>query len=343
MSSVVVIGAGVTGLAISLLLAKAGYAVTLLAEHLPGSDSIDYTSAWAGAQWRTHASPSSRERGWDIQTYQYWMSLTEEAGVARYTSRLFFPGLVTEEEIWFAPHVLDFRTLLDQVEFTSFTLTPQKYLAYLLAQAEGCGMRVIQTKLPGGGSVEGGSLEGESVRGVSMERGNLETLLSAASHLASAEVYVNATGLAAPDPTLFPIRGVTLRVKGEASHISTKLFPDGGIGYVLPRKGTGESILGGTKEVGVASREVGGDVVDGIKDRCRDLAPELLTDGEFEVLGVQVGFRPGRVGGARVEGEVLADGKRVVHAYGHGGAGFQNSVGCANEVVRLIGELLLRS
>jgi D-amino-acid oxidase len=54
---------------------------------------------------------------------------------------------------------------------------------------------------------------------------------------------------------------------------------------------------------------------------------------------VQCGLRPGRKGGPRVEQEVLDGGRvRVVHAYGHAGAGYQNSVGSARKVVGLVGE-----
>lgn len=88
---------------------------------------------------------------------------------------------------------------------------------------------------------------------------------------------------------------------------------------------------------------------------CGELAPELLDEeGGFEVLSVQVGLRPARKGGARVElEEVVAEAKpelemesevesgmgdgmgmgtegegetrqkrwTVVHCYGHAGAG----------------------
>jgi D-amino-acid oxidase len=61
----------------------------------------------------------------------------------------------------------------------------------------------------------------------------------------------------------------------------------------------------------------------------------LNDDGKFEVLSVQVGLRPARKGGVRVEIERL-DGFLICHAYGHAGAGYQNSVGSANKVVRLL-------
>ena len=64
-----------------------------------------------------------------------------------------------------------------------------------------------------------------------------------------------------------------------------------------------------------------------ILDRTRALVPALAG---AEVLGEKVGLRPCRRGGPRVE----RDG-RIVHAYGHGGAGMTLSWGTADEVVRL--------
>ncbi len=55
---------------------------------------------------------------------------------------------------------------------------------------------------------------------------------------------------------------------------------------------------------------------------CKVLAPELLSkDGGFEVLSVQCGLRPAREGGPRVEGEIVDGRWKVVHSYGHAGAG----------------------
>ena len=52
------------------------------------------------------------------------------------------------------------------------------------------------------------------------------------------------------------------------------------------------------------------------------MAPELFAqDGLFEVLSVQCGLRPAREGGPRVELEVVDGMYKVVHSYGHAGAG----------------------
>jgi len=53
------------------------------------------------------------------------------------------------------------------------------------------------------------------------------------------------------------------------------------------------------------------------------------------VLAERVGVRPFRKSGVRVQRAQLRDGRTVVHNYGHGGAGFTLSWGCAAEVLQL--------
>jgi D-amino-acid oxidase len=53
------------------------------------------------------------------------------------------------------------------------------------------------------------------------------------------------------------------------------------------------------------------------------------------VLAERVGLRPFRRSGVRLERDQLRDGRTVVHNYGHGGAGFTLSWGCAREVLEL--------
>ena len=70
------------------------------------------------------------------------------------------------------------------------------------------------------------------------------------------------------------------------------------------------------------STEVSDETRKEILKGCKDLVPELLdSNGEFEVLSSQVGLRPGREGGPRVELEILRNKEVVIHSYGHAGAG----------------------
>ena len=56
------------------------------------------------------------------------------------------------------------------------------------------------------------------------------------------------------DEDVYPVRGQTVLVKGEAQAVRTRLGgKEGGTGvaYVIPRAGSGTTVLGGTREMGV--------------------------------------------------------------------------------------------
>ena len=51
---------------------------------------------------------------------------------------------------------------------------------------------------------------------------------------------------------MYPVRGQTVLVTGEARGVRTRVGSGKEeIAYVIPRKGSGMTVLGGTKEVGV--------------------------------------------------------------------------------------------
>ncbi len=59
------------------------------------------------------------------------------------------------------------------------------------------------------------------------------------------------------------------------------------------------------------------------------------ADHKFEIIRHNVGLRPSRIGGPRVEAE-SRNGRLVVHGYGIGGWGYQASMGLAEKVVELL-------
>ncbi|KAK2734847.1 hypothetical protein FQN55_002492 [Onygenales sp. PD_40] len=374
MPHIVVIGAGVIGLQTALFLLEAGYKVTIIAEHFPGDLDALYTSPWAGGQWRSHASPGQKQCDWDLQTFEYWTEIYEDelkrpdipfeekSGLGRYTSNFYWNNPSTSTELshlpshsplslWWTPHLPDVHLLTAPfpdpaiktgISSTSFSFNPQKHITWLLRRIQQHPATAIQTlplKLPVSDGLKGAIAAARSA------------VLDSSIHGAPT-AYINATGLGArflvPDPAVHPIRGQTLLVRGEARGIYTHVMAGAGegaderIAYVLPRNGTGTSLIGGSKQVGVWETGVDEGLSEEILGWARTLAPELCGggDGGLEVLKVQVGLRPGRKGGVRVEREVVGDGEVVVHAYGNGGAGFQNSVGCAREVVKLVGEVV---
>ena len=68
--------------------------------------------------------------------------------------------------------------------------------------------------------------------------------------------------------------------------------------------------------------------------------PAKLSD--YEVVGHNVGIRPSREGGLRVEKEIM-NGEKVVHAYGVAGGGYVFSFGIARAARDLVDEYVYQS
>jgi D-amino-acid oxidase len=153
--------------------------------------------------------------------------------------------------------------------------------------------------------------------------------------LAEAAIVINCAGLGARelvgDRSMLPIRGQVVRVAqvGLERFVLDDYGP-GGVTYIVPR--SEDIILGGTAQEGDESLAPDSATASAILERCIALEPAL---GHAAVLEHRVGLRPGRPT-IRLEAERLPGGARVIHNYGHGGAGVTLSWGCADQVVRLL-------
>jgi D-amino-acid oxidase len=172
----------------------------------------------------------------------------------------------------------------------------------------------------------GGTVEERSVDGLS-------------DRFREARVVVNCAGLGARelvgDDDLFPIRGQVVRVR--APQVRRCVVDDYGpnaIAYVIPR--SADCILGGTADEGDWNLTPDPETALAILRRCSRMVPALE---HAEVLEHRVGLRPGRRE-VRLELERVGEGSAVIHNYGHGGAGFTLSWGCADEVAALAEEAL---
>ncbi|MFJ4105525.1 FAD-dependent oxidoreductase [Amycolatopsis japonica] len=144
-----------------------------------------------------------------------------------------------------------------------------------------------------------------------------------------ADLVVNAAGLGggrlAGDATVVPVGGQVVHL---ADPGLTEWIVDGStpvLRHVIPH---GRHVVcGGTQEPGRDSVEPDPGVTADIVRRCRELVPALA---DAPVLGAKVGLRPFRPE-VRLERE-----GRVVHCYGHGGAGITVAWGCADDVLALV-------
>lgn len=75
---VIILGAGIIGCAAALQLLQNGFRVTLVAEYLPGDDSIFYASAWAGAAWHAAANIADEHKYLQAVTHRRLLQIAEE-------------------------------------------------------------------------------------------------------------------------------------------------------------------------------------------------------------------------------------------------------------------------
>jgi len=170
-----------------------------------------------------------------------------------------------------------------------------------------------------------------------------------------ASIVLNCTGLGAAtltgvqDPAVYPARGHVVLLRNETGgRITFVSGTDDGpdeTTYIMQRPGGGGTVVGGCYQAGRTEAEPDPAMGERILERTVKLVPSLGSGkgrAGLDVIRHGVGLRPVREGGYRVEREQRRDWS-IVHNYGHGGAGYQSSYGCAGEAVRLIKEVLRTS
>lgn len=305
---VVVVGAGVVGLASAIRLREAGVDAQVWARDV----SPDTTSDVAAAMWYPYrAWPPEAVTAWSATTYRELVRLVEVPGsgvrMRLGTQLLRQPA----PDPWWASAVPGFArasaggpTYVDGYRFPAPVADMSAYLPFLTARLRALGGAVLR-----------------------------RTVADLADVLAQAEAVVNCAGLGggalAGDGSVVPVRGQVIRV--EQTGIEEWLLDEddpAGLAYVVPRER--DVVLGGTAQEGRADLTPDPGEAAAILERCVALEPRLAG---ATVLGHAVGLRPVRPT-VRVHREPT---RPVVHNYGHGGAGVTLAWGCADDVVRLLG------
>lgn len=308
---VLVLGAGVIGLTTAVHLAESGLRVEVRTAVPPELT----TSAAAGAIWGLYYV--TREESvvrWSRETLRTLIGLADEpaSGVrlvrgveASRTPAVLLdgvdllPGLRRCEPAELPPG------FAAGFEYTAPLVDMPAYLNYLTGRLRAAGARLVVAPVD---------------------------RLDAAAHDAAA--VVNCTGIRARelsgDEEVYPVRGQVVVAANpgitdffaEDSDTSSELL------YILPHED--KVVLGGTAEPGRWSLTPDPAVAAAIVARCAAVVPSIAT---APVLEHRVGLRPGR-SRVRLEEEPGYNGARMIHSYGHGGAGVSLSWGCAFEVSR---------
>ncbi|BGP29483.1 D-amino acid oxidase [Rhodotorula toruloides] len=352
---VVVLGSGVIGLSSALILAWKGYSVHIVARDLPEDvSSQTFASPWAGANWTPFMSLTDgpRQAKWEESTFKKWVELVPTGQVMWLKGTRRFAqnedGLLGH---WYKDITPNYRPLPSSecppnsigVTYDTLSVHAPKYCQYLARELQ---------KL-----------------GATFER---RTVTSVEQAFEGADLVVNATGLGAKsiagidDQAAEPIRGQTVLIKSPCKRCTMDSSDPSSPAYIIPRPG-GEVICGGTYGVGDWDLSVNPETVQRILKHCLRLDPSISSDGTIggiEVLRHNVGLRPARRGGPRVEAErivlpldrtksPLSLGKgsaraakekevTLVHAYGFSSAGYQQSWGAAEDVAQLVDEAIQR-
>lgn len=308
METILVLGAGVSGLSTGIRLLQAGHQVTIWAKDLPPNT----TSNQAAALWFPYlCKPRERVDPWakfSLGFFRQHLVPDPASGCAPITVRDLYDHPV--ETPWWAGAVDGYRRVaksdlpagyVDGFEIESVVIDTSVYMDYLVAWFQRLGGKIVQREVVDIGEA-----------------------------LDASHVVVNCTGLGSRslfgDESVYPVRGQTVKVRPNGYKIG--LLDDEGpnaLAYIIPRGR--DIVLGGTAQendwdLGVrpADREE-------ILQKAAALYPAFAN---VEIVSEGVGLRPVRPT-MRLEAERIGGGT-VVHNYGHGGAGFTLSWGCAEEV-----------
>ncbi|HEY7146097.1 MAG TPA: FAD-dependent oxidoreductase [Streptosporangiaceae bacterium] len=314
---VTVIGAGVSGLTTALCLAEAGLTVSVLAAEPP----LATTSAVAGALWGPYlVGRDERVERWTQETLARFLGLAGDpaAGITL-TS-----GIEATRTAPEGPP--DWITTADGQPPRPATALPAGYAAGWRFSAPVIAMPVYLGYL----------LTRLERAGAQVKDGCRFRSLAEAAAQTSAPVIVNCSGAGAhhlvPDPAVTPVRGQAVTVTNPGIHeffVGSGTDPDD-LTYLFPHRDT--VVLGGTNQPGDWNTRPDPATADRIVRNAVAVEPRLAS---ARVLGHRAGLRPARPS-VRLDAEDLPGGRRIVHNYGHGGAGITLSWGCALDAAGLV-------
>ncbi len=306
-----IIGSGVIGLTTAVYLQNKGFEVTIYTKEMPS----ETTSAVAAAIWFPYnVSPKEKVSLWSKFTYQYFskLALNSRSGVQ------FVPVTIIEktmEDCWW----------LEAIPNQNYTKIPFKDLPL----GYNIGFKV---NIP---FIESSVFLDFLLQKFLMNGGKIiQKEIMSFAELDAEIPIVNCSGLGAielcEDEELFPVKGQIVTVPKQAKinslivnyNIDTKGEE---LIYIIVRNN--DIVLGGTSVNGNFDKTIDNEVSTKIIERCKGILPNLKNTN---IIKEKVGLRPKRLS-IRLEKE-----GNIIHNYGHGGAGFTVSWGCADSVYNML-------
>jgi len=349
---IAVVGAGVSGLTAAVVLAERGHDLSIFAEAIGQST----TSGAAAAIWFPYdAEPADKVIPWALETYKVLVDLSRDppSGVSMIELRHFSRTGEIQIPEW--AHSLGARQLHPSNATTTSVATGSPRDEFVRSATgrirptgELAGLRPAPNLAEGAGdSFKSGFVMTVPLMDTTIYLDYLRERLTkagAAIHAGARfkaledvdptfDLVINCAGFGAKtlvhDADLEPHRGQVAIIPKIDNLTSAVVCDDAPLMYAIPR--THDCVLGGTNEL---SQDL---VVDAASTtRIVAECTRVLQIDNPRVLAERVGIRPFRKSGVCVERDCLRDGRTIIHNYGHGGAGFTLSWGCAREAVSLI-------
>ena len=319
---VAIIGGGVSGLTSGVLLAERGYRAAIFAKET-GQQT---TSAVAAAVWYPYdAEPAGNVIAWALDTYKSLVDLSGEprSGVSMMELRQF--SRVAEVPIPDWAHSLGASVISNassvissEVE-RSLNISPSVFSGGFALTVPLMDTTIYLDYLASRFLAAGGSITSNVF---------FEKLEDVDDEFA---LVINCAGMGARelvhDVDLEPHRG-QVAIVPKIDLGCAIVCDEPPLMYAIPR--TNDCVFGGTNELS-DDRDIDPAVTSRIVAECS----RVLKISNPQILAERVGLRPFRKSGVRLGRDRLRDGRIVIHNYGHGGAGFTLSWGCAREVVNL--------
>lgn len=304
---ITIVGAGVSGLSTGIRLLEQGYNIKIISKEFSPNTVSDVAAAW----WYPFlVEPIEKTNKWSSESFNEFLRLKNE-GLECITMRLGREYLEEKTDLpgWSRdiPHfrILESEEIIENYNFGWELEAPviemHHYMPWLLSKFK---------KL--GGLIEVNEFERiEEVPG---------------------DIVVNCSGLGARtlsnDEEVIPVRGQVVYIKQDPGFGRYDQQPES-LTYTIPRRDV--TVLGGTAQIGDWDESIREKDNESILSKCELLWPEL---DRKNIIGTAVGLRPSRYE-LRLELELI-NGRKVIHNYGHGGAGVTLSWGCADEVANII-------
>lgn len=307
--------------------------ITIIAQHLPGDQSIDYTSPYAGA----YMSPILDDQLLEFARYTY-QNLDglraflggEGSGIGRaetieHNETPFDAKLI--EDLRFIPDLEVGKSWLpgcsQYLKFKGYVFNPPILTKKMIDKFKSLGVKVVRKKLA-------------SLGDIGVTNATIFNCLGL-----GAEQLVN-------DDKVFSTRGQVIVVRAPHVKKVTLVWASDASTYVIPRpeSKTHEVILGGFYQPHRFDPNTYGYESEDILARVSKFFPEVLEENpggnsieDLEVMRTIAGARPTREGGVRIEREETKYGT-VLHNYGACGKGYLCGMGMVAKSVGQLGSKL---